>query len=271
MTLRALVPALLLLCSFSSYAQMGGPHFVHHYRDYGSLSDAGKRLWQRTTSGFYLRFSSLKFSAHYKDGTSGVPSLKRHVDTTVEQTIQSDPDGTFGFFSETFVPIVRMEDESMIAFDFGGFCEFFKFKVANIALAPGETPRSNDLVGFSGGLNLGLDYRIGADALLDKQTRTMFNIGAGISPGFFAAEYGAMPGEGAGGFSLQPYVKAEVGFFLGLAFKLRGDLLLGKARYIDAISEGEDDLLEVKATGAIRGARLGLGIMFYSWDWDGDY
>lgn len=271
MRLSTIVPAFLLLLagSFSSYAQFTGTHFTH-YRSYSSLSDIGKKMSQRSTWGYYLRFSTITFTAHYKDNISGEPSLYKQIDTTIEKKVKSDLAGSWGAYAEEFAPIAHLDDESILAFHYGGFCDFFKFKIGDMTMVPGEAPVNGELAGITGGLNIGLDYRIGGDALLDKERRTMFNIGAGLSPSFTIAEYKPEM-IGGGGFALQPYLKAEAGFFLGIAFKVRADLLLGKAKYLEASSEGINDRLDVTATSPIRGIRLGLAIMPYSWDWDGDY
>jgi hypothetical protein len=260
---------LLLASSFSSFAQFGA--HTYSYRSYGSLGEVGKRMWQRSTYGYFVRFSNLNFTAHYKDGISGAPSLYRHVDTTITKKVKSDLDGSWGAYGETFIPIAHIDEESIFAFHYGVYCEFFKFKVGDMTMVPGEDPVTGDLTGFAGGLNLGFDYRIGGDALLDKHTRTMFNIGAGISPGMYGSDYAPIPGGENGGFTVQPYLKAEAGFFLGIAFKVRADLLLGKGKYFNASGEDGDTRLDVTATSPIRGIRLGLAIMPYSWDWDGDY
>lgn len=272
MKFTSLVVVILLAVasSISSYAQ---GVFFQHYPSYADAKARGfQKMWQRNTVGYSLRFASAKFSMRYKDGTSGAPSLYRHIDTSTEKTVHTELSGSWGCYSEQFAPIAMLDDQGILAFSYGGYVDFFKFKIGEVGLIQGGKPATDDAQGMAGGFLLGLDYRVGGDAFLDKSRRGMFNIGAGISPSFLLTRYNpAYFTDERMRLKMIPYIKAEVGFFLGIAFKLRGDMLFGKAVYVDSIDEGEDDRTEISMKGDMYGFRLSLAIMPYSWDWGSDY
>ena len=272
MKLKAIFSAvlLILLSATSGYAQ-----FSHHYYG-GGMSDYDRsvrggyqKYMQRGTIGYHMRFSSAELTAHYRDGLSGVPTIFRHIDTTVTLKIKSQ--GSWGAFDESYIPLVSLDENSVMGLDVGAFGEFLKFKVGEFAPVPGEAEVTDDMQGIAGGFLIGVDYRVGGDAVLDKSKRGMFNVGAGFSPSFMALRYAPLnevipPMQ----FKMIPYLKAEAGFFLGIAFKVRAEMMFGKMTYFDVTGKDEDSQMDISMKGKITGFRLSLGLMPYSWHWGED-
>jgi hypothetical protein len=272
MKLKAIFSAvlLILLSATSGYAQ-----FSHHYYG-GGMSDYDRsvkggyqKYMQRSTLGYYIRFANAELTAHYRDGLNGKPSFFRHVDTTTTLKLKSV--GSWGAFEESYIPIAGLDENSVMGLDLGAFGEFTTFKAGGFAPIPGEAAFTDDVNAITIGLLIGIDYRVGGDAVLDKSKRGMFNIGAGFSPSAMALSYNPLnevvpPMQ----FKMIPYLKAEVGFFLGIGFKLRGEMLFGKMNYFDVTGKDEDSQLDISMKSKITGFRLSLGLMPYSWHWGED-
>lgn len=117
------------------------------------------------------------------------------------------------------------------------------------------------------------NYKFGGDASLSKDNKTLLSAGAGIATAYttvtgIAEGYTADPI-----ISAVPFVKAEVGFLLGVAIKIRGTAYMGNYKFIDYKSA---DL--ANATGVITkqysgklGYNLSVIIMPLSFTWDRRY
>ncbi len=272
MRLGRVIPVLCLLLagSFSSDAQFGGQRYTFSYAD--AKAGGFYKMFQRYTVGVSLRSASADFSVHYKENISGAPSLYKSLDTSMEKTVSTIPDKSAGLFLEGFSPIAQLDEQSILAISYGGYVDFFQFKIGDANVIPGDGAVTKDVTGNIGAVLIGLDYRIGGDAFLDKSRRGMFNIGAGISPSFMSVTYEPLHDQDPGTkFKMIPYIKAEAGFFLGIAFKVRGEMMFGKPVYLNTTSEANDTRLDVRMKGGMYGFRLSLALMPYSWDWGSEY
>lgn len=112
-------------------------------------------------------------------------------------------------------------------------------------------------------LPVGLDYKVGADAIYDKVTRFCGSVGAGVYPSMGATVY---KGDGSFGFHARPYIRGEVGIFAGICFKLRVTHVLGGINYIDYSDAGPgyetSTVFKSKGTTA-----FSLILMPWSWKW----
>ncbi|MEZ5016793.1 MAG: hypothetical protein R2800_07060 [Flavipsychrobacter sp.] len=82
------------------------------------------------------------------------------------------------------------------------------------------------------GFLLSLDYKIGSEATWDRENSKgrMFALGVGLAPKIYTPGiFGGIPSAA----SLRPYIKAEYGFFLGIAFKVRATYFTGEQVYAD--------------------------------------
>lgn len=110
---------------------------------------------------------------------------------------------------------------------------------------------------------LGLDYKIGAEAAVDRYLKTMYTVGAG------AALVASMDGGTEfGDIGVHPYLKVEAGYFLGIAMKLRLVYFMGEhtwyeGNFVSDEIEGVTDAAN-KYTVSSPGI-LQLGIVFMPW------
>lgn len=111
------------------------------------------------------------------------------------------------------------------------------------------------------------NYKYGGDASLSKDHRTLLSAGAGIATSYITID------DGTGSEAIiqaVPFVKAEVGFILGVAIKVRGTAYMGNYNLIDYSSPEIS-----KATGIISrnysgqmGYNLSVIVMPLSLTWD---
>lgn len=114
---------------------------------------------------------------------------------------------------------------------------------------------------------ISFNYKYGGDASLSKDNKTLLSAGAGIATSYITID------DGTGAEALinaVPFIKAEVGFVLGVAVKLRGTAYLGNYNLIDYESPNLST-----ATGVIArqysgplGYNVSVIIMPLSFTWD---
>ena len=130
-----------------------------------------------------------------------------------------------------------------------------------------------DYSGFTAqmGLPIGLDVKIGTDAMTDKAIRFCTTFGAGVHPSYSitALDYDISIDPK---FNTNPYVKAEVGIFAGICFKLRALYTFGNMTYIDYNERKTDEaFLSLTENGSKLTSKsnltLSLIVMPFSWGW----
>ena len=85
-------------------------------------------------------------------------------------------------------------------------------------------------------LPIGIDYKLGPDAILTKRLHVGASFGVGVMPSLnetVMVDPQNLNGGGGLAFGINPYVKAEVAFFAGICFKLRGQFAFGNIPFID--------------------------------------
>lgn len=141
-----------------------------------------------------------------------------------EKKVWGDLKGVFSYggIVGTGIHVAKLDEKSSIAFNFSIAMNYIKTRITeeNVEFEKGsQYIEKVEMMTFH--VPIGIDYKVGAEAVSDKYLKTMYTLGAGVSP------YFGMIGNGtADGFS--PYIKAEVGYHLGFAVKLRAMYMIGK-------------------------------------------
>jgi hypothetical protein len=116
-------------------------------------------------------------------------------------------------------------------------------------------------------LPVSFNYKFGGDATLSKDNRTLLSAGAGIATSYITVDDNT---NAEALIRAVPFVKAEVGFVFGFAFKVRGTAYLGNYDMIDykspEISTGVG-LLSRQYSGQL-GYNLSVIIMPMAFAWD---
>ena len=119
-------------------------------------------------------------------------------------------------------------------------------------------------------LPVSFNYKFGGDASLSKDHRTLLSAGAGIATSYITID------DGTGSEALikaVPFVKAEVGFVMGMAVKLRGTAYLGNYNMIDYSSPElttATGIIQRQYSGQL-GYNLSVILMPLSIGWDKPY
>jgi hypothetical protein len=267
------VTCLLAACSFSASAQFGYARYANSEKAAAKLEYI-KRTRQQSTLGMSFRFASADFKLHYKENANGAPSLYKSLDTSFERRVTTNLDYSTGLFYDWFIPIASIDDKSIMAITLNGCIDFFKFQIteANTNNSSFGQMAVSDVSGDQVGLMVGLEYKSGGDAVLNKRYKGMFSLGAGVMPSIFEVNYGALGNEGYfSKFKMTPYIRSEIGFLFGIAFKLKADILFGQGTYFNASNVVNNNKLDVSLKSTAPTLRLSVGIMPFSWDWDRDY
>jgi hypothetical protein len=221
----------------------------------------------------FPRRISLGVGKHFIDGKAileynGTNTVTNTVlSTTLEKSIKLKPNWTV--YLGSYFPITIVSDNSML--------------VVNTELMAGMAHLGYDSVQFLDPINyvktaeayrvgmlLSVEYRLGGDVTLNKNEGVMFTVGGGFNPSIVSStDYDIIVP-----YKLVPFIKAELGFFAGMAVKLRGIMYFGSSVY--ASDEAYDinqtvvtDHLKTYMSGS-NGFDLALVIMPFSVRWNSD-
>jgi hypothetical protein len=117
---------------------------------------------------------------------------------------------------------------------------------------------------------IGLDYKMGTDAILTKRLHFGASFGLGIYPSLNATvmvDPANLNGGGGLGFGINPYAKAEVALFGGICFKFRAMFSYGNVPYIDqnkSLVSLTDGPFKITGTSNLM---LSFIIMPFGWHW----
>lgn len=177
----------------------------------------------------------------------------------------------YGLNVGTGIHIARLNENKSLALNLGVIMLFSKVSISNNELKiKNGTVFNEELELLRSGIPISLDYKVGAEAASDKYLKSMFTMGAGISPRFVSEGF-------LGGYaipSLSPFVKVEAGYYLGVAFKIRamyffGEQLWNDSFFLNAITN--DELPAYGATYRLSTQGeflLSLIVMPYSGSWE---
>lgn len=237
--------------------------FIEGYR---KKKENGESLegYFRSQTSFYYGVISARYNLNYTysggySSTTGTTYFSGETETKVNGVF-------YGFGGEHYFPLSKLSDQTAIALTIGAEGQYLKFNFEEIRLNGGHlfTP-SHDMLIFN--LPIGLVYKSGTDVAFRKSIRSGASFGGGICPGL-NVEFS----NGATG-SLRPYLMAEVAFYTGFCWKLRGTGLFGNtiiskgAEDVGIGGSAEDSRMNIRARSALM---LSLIITDFSWDWDED-
>jgi hypothetical protein len=259
MPLKKWLLTLITVCvAFASFAQYKQHLQFNDY--YTKLAVGNERIYQRITIGGGLTFMSGNYTFAY----NGQDTLGKAISDTLTKKYRSKDN--YVFYLGTFFPITLITDNSMLAFNTEVMFSMATLDFDSVEFAPKVVYKKREKI-VSGGLQLSLDYKWGGDVPLERNS-TMFTLGAGLS----FTRFESMPNLNGLPIRAIPFVKADVGFYAGLAFKLRGMVYFGSDEYrdktyFDAINT---DRLHVNVKGSY-GFNIALLILPFSAGWEGNW
>src|ERR1700761_4372996 len=178
-----------------------------------------EKFLERFYIGISYPLASIDVKEHYSQyvGT-------RILDTTVSKSVSSAP--SFGGFIGFFVPLAYIgENSGCLAINAEIMGTYTTWDVKAVNFTNGAIGAHDDATATSiaVGLPLSIDYKYGADGILDKYKRFMLTLGVGGTPTAYTNTYV----KSGTSFAFIPFIKGEIGFFAGVGMKLRGTIGFG--------------------------------------------
>ncbi|HTN46945.1 MAG TPA: hypothetical protein VL098_11410 [Flavipsychrobacter sp.] len=183
----------------SSSAQFNNfPKFLKRFEIGGSyaMSSAEYRVKQRFLSQDYSIDTTIKFNMNSVAGIGGMLG--------------------------TYVPLSRLGQKSILALNIDLMYNALVWDKDVTVYSPTGGTVTNSLTGgtLMVGMPVGLDFKFGCDAVGRKDVRFCTTLGGGVLPSFAMTSIDDV-NDIAGEFGVSPYVKAEVGMFTGICWKIR--------------------------------------------------
>lgn len=253
-----LLAALLLLNSSHLKAQeFWGNNRLYDY--YLSKGNTEGHFWQRVSVGFGKHFLSGNL-----EGTYTNYSVAPIADTTYQHPFRIKK--SFAGHVGTFFPIILLTDNTMLTFNTELYFSYGKMSFDTLVLGE-NTKYITDYQFYKFGIPLSVDYKMGADVPLSREGTQMFSLGGGI----MLTHNSFFGGNTQFPVALVPFVKTEIGFFLGVAMKLRGTVFFGSADLVNdeqagISSKGDNDILQIKNSSGY-GYTLSVVVMPFSRRW----
>lgn len=216
---------------------------------------------KRIEIGYSFCMTAATYTYHATTFDESTISL---VDTTYREKIRTK--GGFGATVGTYFPIAPIGDKGALAISLSFMYNALLWEGSSFSYESnsetGTTSSGSGTVEMA--LPVGVDYKFGCDALLDKSKRFCYTVGAGAYPSLTATVYKDNAGAG---FHVLPYLKAEVGVFAGICMKVRATYAFGTLKYINY----NEDYGNVQSQTSLKGKSaltLSLILMPFSWKWE---
>lgn len=252
---------LLLLLPIVCIAQRYRTSFEDYYMQ---KSIDSRRAFQRMYIGFGKQFVTGKATFAYNGYD---PVANEYYHDTSSKSVKTKRSWTF--FVGTYIPVAIVTDKSMIDVSIELNASIFDISYDSLKVL-GPRQYLSPVTSFRAGIPICVEYRSGGDITLNKNDKGMFLLGAGIMPCIVNSEDAdiIVP------YKAMPFIRAEAGFFAGLAFKVRATAFLGKSKYWHATSYDithtyvKDQMLQT--IEGSNGYNLSLIIMPFSGSWNRD-
>lgn len=212
--------------------------------------------------------------ATYKSANSYTRS-GNNMDTSFSQNVTST--AGFGVVVGSSIPLKQLSDRCMLSLGVGYAYNMFTwdYQIPSFrSTLTGEDGKVyydfNDMPISGASLQMSLpisaDFKFGNDAFLRKNVRFGTTFGVGVLP--VAAVTADFDNAGFG-FGAAPFVKAEVGIFAGICFKLRAQYALGYMPFYDSKNSlsGITDLSVKSSLVGKQTLSFSLIFMPFSWAW----
>lgn len=283
-TLKKICSCILVLSialpSFAQYSGFGSSRYgsMNSMNDRWRLIESYRRKKENgdNVDGFYRSQGSIQFApvtAIYRleytyQGTNSTGTGTTYFSGEVESKVSGMAYGAGG---EHYFPLGKTSDNSVMALTIGGDVMLMSLTAKEIRLNGGLT-FTPELQYMQGNLPIGIVYKSGTDVVFRKSVKSGFSFGGGVS-GNMTMTYSNFdnffPALG-----YRPYCMAEVSFFAGICWKIRGTAYLSNTlleRGVQAIGSDYDTKEETDMSVKSRpGVMLSLAIGDFSWDWDED-
>ena len=249
------VLAILILFAGTADAQMnraGGMFGDYSKKSKTKGKKGGSTLFQRLTIGYGQHFAYNTMDIEYRQDGVRDTSFNVALNSTAPMV---------GFLNFTF-PLAKVSKKSAFTLDIGFSYTAFTLRYDSTTVLDSMIV-TEDLPVSIMSLPISFDFKTGGEATLSKENRLLFTAGIGVAPSYVMADINP-----EASIRALPFIKLEAGFFLGMAFKLRGMAYLGNARYInDEGAKATVPGITSRVSNGGYGYTISLGIMPFSYKW----
>ncbi len=229
------ISILICLCAHAARAQysFGGIRsYERYHRQYWNqfykAKESGKDLnyflRAEIAFGYVLGEGIFHLHNHVDDADT-----KYYYDTTV--SIITRPKYALAINENSGYPIMATGKSSAVIFTYGLTGRLSRYDLPSIKLGNYTTNFIFSNVDI--GVPIGIDFKSGGEAMLDKTKRFCFTLGAGLEGLWVSGNMNRQTTYSKAGFA--PFMKAEFGFLTGFAgFKLRASYMGGSYTYFQA-------------------------------------
>jgi hypothetical protein len=175
-------------------------------------------------------------------------------------------------YAAVYFPLSYIGQNSMLALNTGLYFTTNSWDLGNTSLDPNNIVNNTASEKYIG-VPIGVDFIYGGEATFNKQNKVTLRGGVGAMP-YFAMGKLEDGSEKYSKLGLQPYAKAELGFFLGVEWKIRGMVAIGTRTLYD-YHAGDYNLNEssyyVANSFKVRSSyTIGLAVFPFSMHWEND-
>lgn len=190
----------------------------------GRYGDINSPASKREYIGFGKQFMSplLNVEYYYADKTP----LNNHTKTS--SILAHTTSQSYAFHLGTYFPLGEISNKSILAIGAQITVLYTTITFDPLKFYGRETLTDNYPL-IAAMLPVSFEYKYGSEATMLKQDHFMLTLGAGVAPGAYTVyrgEANVLP-------RVLPFVKAEVGFMTGIAWKLQFNAYLGRMKLLD--------------------------------------
>lgn len=244
-----------------SVLQVYGQYKQHRVFDdyYTARAIGNERIWQRMYIGGGTHIVTGRAQLQY----NGPDSTGKWINVDHDQKLRGAK--SFMLQAGSYFPIVLISDNTALALNAELMFSYAELSFDSVAFQP-RAVYSRPVPYIIAGIPLSLDFKSGGDVSLSKVRRQMFTLGVGAVGGISTASVAMKRSEIP--LTAIPFVKAEIGMFAGIAFKLRGVAYLRNAININETFSNifTQDQVIVKMHAGY-GYHVSLIIMPFSYGW----
>lgn len=208
-------------------------------------------------------------------GSGNVSSTSRYIDPANPNIISGDSRSqSFNYRSLSvgfngYIPLIYLRSRTCLGLNIATYFNNNSIEIHN----PGFPGISSDVLKNAFvSIPFGVDYIYGGEASLNKGDKITLRAGLGVMPFINVSQFDSKYAKGSN-LGILPYAKAEMGFFAGIEWKIKTQVVLGSRTMYESKS-GDFDLQDAPNYASFKASvqpsySVGIAIMPFSMGWEG--
>ena len=268
-TRKTLIALMGLLSSATTY-NASAQSFGSVQRAYNNTLSNGKSV------SFFHR---LDIYGGLTMGSGNITSTSRYIDPANPNIISGDSRSqdfnyrslSVGFSS--YIPLTHLNSRACLGLSIATFYNNNSIEIHNPGFSSGSTTITSDVLKNAFvSIPIGVDYIYGGEASMNKGDKITLRGGLGVMPFINVSQFDSKYAKGSN-LGILPYAKAELGFFAGIEWKIKTQVILG-SRTLYESKAGDYDLQDAQSYSSFKASlqpaySVGIAIMPFSMGWEG--